>query len=84
MLYLFYRDNHQDITYHDGQEPIIHLVTDLQRVVEWAVQNDKRWVFTDSNAGSYYFNDYNDLTHLSSIDWSAVQATDWQGRQEQR
>lgn len=33
MLYMFYRNNHPDILYHGGQEPLIHLVTDLQQVI---------------------------------------------------
>jgi len=84
MLYMFYRDNHQDITYHEGQAPLIHLVTDLLRIVDWANQNGRRWAFTDSNAGSYYFNDYNDLEQLHRIDWPSVQARDWQNCRDQK
>lgn len=84
MLYLFYMNNHPDVAYTGGQEPIIHFVVDLQNVVEWAYQNGKRWVFTDSNAGSYYFNDYNNLDQLHRIDWPSVQATNWQNCREQK
>ncbi|HBI36005.1 MAG: hypothetical protein A2015_06155 [Spirochaetes bacterium GWF1_31_7] len=84
MLYLFYKDNHPDITYHGGQEPIIHLVADFDKVISWSNTNGKRWVFTDSNAGSYYFNDYNSLSELSKIDWNAVQTTDWQDCREKK
>ncbi len=84
MLYLFYMNNHPDVTYKEGQEPIIHLVADLCQVVKWAAQNEKRWVFTDSNAGSYYFNDYYELSELSHIDWSAVKAHNWQSKQDKK
>jgi hypothetical protein len=68
MLYLFWKDNHSEITYHGGQEPILHLVADLRRVVDWANTNYLRWAFTNSNAGSSYFEDYADLVHLDKID----------------
>ncbi len=84
MLYLFFMDNHPDISYHGGQHPIVHLVADLQKVVLWALHNNMRWVFTDSNAGSYYFNDYNDLDQLNMIDWEAVMAIDWKGCREKK
>ena len=58
MLYMFHMQNHPDIEYRGGQEPILHLVSDLYRVVEWAEQNGARWAFTHSNAGSYFFEDY--------------------------
>ena len=30
MLYVIYKRNHPDLTYSDGQQPIVHLVADLQ------------------------------------------------------
>jgi len=77
MLYIMHMKNHPEINYKGGQESIIHLVSDLQKVVLWADRNRKRWVFTDSNAGSLYFNDYSDMNELSKIDWQAVNATYW-------
>jgi len=77
MLYMFNMDNHPDICYAGGQEPIVHLVADLGKTVAWAEAQKKRWVFTDANAGSYYFNDFADLNKLDRIDWSAVKATSW-------
>jgi hypothetical protein len=55
MLYMLYRKNHPEIDYTKGQEPIIHLVANFNKVVEWAENNNKRWAFTTSNAGSSYF-----------------------------
>lgn len=45
--------------------------------VEWAKTSGRRWAFTTSNAGSYYFEDFADLADLDKIDWAAVQARDW-------
>jgi hypothetical protein len=84
MLYLISRGNHPEISYQAGQEPIVHLVANLKRVIEWAMTDNRRWAFTDSNAGSNYFNDYADLSQLDRIDWNAVQADYWQDCREQK
>lgn len=78
MLYVISRRNSSDITYHGGQENIVHFVFDLNQVVDWAQKKDRRFAFTTSNAGSYYFIDYNDLSSLNQIDWDAVNSTQWQ------
>lgn len=80
MLYILYMGNSPDIEYHGGQSPIIHLVSDLHKTVEWAEQNGLRWAFTTSNAGARYFEDYADLSELDNIDWQAVRATQWNAR----
>ena len=77
MLYIIYQANHPQLAYRGGQEPIIHLEADLRQSVAWARDNQRRWAFTSSNAGSYYFEDYSDLTQLHEIDWDAVQAVNW-------
>jgi len=82
MLYVIYRANHQDLLYRGGQGPIVHLEADLAETVTWANTLGRRWAFTLSNAGSRYFEDRCDLECLGEIDWEAVQADDWQGRQE--
>jgi hypothetical protein len=84
MLYLFYKNNHSDILYDGGQEPIIHLVTDLNLTIDWASHNNRRWVFTDSNAGSFYFNDYCNLNQLKLINWPAVNANNWHNCREHK
>src|SRR5262245_19037148 len=78
MLYLLYQGNHPDLSYTGGQGPIIHFEADLHSAVGWANNEERRWAFTLSNAGSYYFEDRCDLAHLDDIDWDAVQATKWQ------
>jgi hypothetical protein len=78
MLYLIHRRN-SELAYQGGQNPIVHLVADLGGVVTWAQANQRRWAFTLSNAGSYYFEDRCDLGQLGEINWNAVQTNQWSG-----
>lgn len=78
MLFLIHRRN-AELAYQGGQASIIHLQADLGAVVAWANAQPARWAFTLSNAGSYFFEDRNDLARLGEINWPAVQATDWRG-----
>ncbi len=82
MLYLIYQGNHPKLTYRDGEGPIIHLQADLKKTVHWAEQNRRRWAFTLSNAGAYYFEDHADLSKLDKINWNAVKATKWRSYKE--
>ncbi|SNS40886.1 protein of unknown function [Granulicella rosea] len=76
MLYLIYMRNHE-LTYKGGQGPIVHLQADLQTVVDWAEENERRWAFSLSNAGAYGVEFRNDLNQLDEINWPAVAAKDW-------
>ena len=82
MLYVIHQANHPGLDYRGGQEPIVHLEADLNSAVAWAEQEELRWAFTLSNAGSRYFEDRCDLDRLSEIDWDAVQARNWQNRMD--
>lgn len=82
MLYLMYRGNHPELTYRGGQNPIVHLEADLHDAIEWAKRANRRWVFTASNAGSSYFEDWSDLEELHRIDWSAIRVRDWREKKE--
>lgn len=84
MLYIIKQQNHKDMIYKDGQQSIIHLQADLRKTVEWANKNIKRWVFTNSNAGSSYFIDFNDLFHLNQINWNSVREQSWKNCREQK
>ncbi len=84
MLYMFYMNNHSGITYRGGQDPIMHLQADLHQTIDWANKNDKKWVFTSSNAGSFYFDDYAELSQLNKVDWSSVQASNWKNCREKK
>ena len=77
MLYVIYRANHESLAYRGGQGSIIHLEADLRSTVAWAEEQERRWAFTSSNAGSLYFDDFCDLDRLDEIDWKAVAARDW-------
>lgn len=79
MLFLIHCGNHPEMLYRGGQGPIIHLEADLRASVAWAAQNNRRWAFTLSNAGAYYFEDRCSLAHLHEINWDAVQTDRWSG-----
>lgn len=79
MLYLLFRGNHPDITFKGTQEDIIHLESSLLETVKWAKQNSKRWVFTTTNAGTYFFEDYNKLKDLDKLNWNAINSIQWSG-----
>ena len=82
MLYLLHRGNHPELTYQGGQGPLVHLEADLRRAVAWAGRQQRSWAFTNSNAGSRFFDDYNDLAQLHYLDWDAIAAHSWQGQQD--
>lgn len=78
MLYIIHKANHAELEYRGGQGPIIHLQADLRAVVDWADRNGVRWAFTLSNAGSFHFEDRANLADLDEVNWSAIEAHDWQ------
>ncbi len=55
MLFIIRQANHPELDYRGGQGPIVHLQADLHASVAWAHQQNRRWAFTASNAGSRYF-----------------------------
>jgi len=71
-----------ELTYQGGQDNIIHFEIDLYKAIAWADANSKRWAFTNSNAGSYYFEDTNDITNISQLDWTTIQSNYWMGNQD--
>lgn len=77
MLYLMKQNNHPEMSYSGGQEPIVHLVFDMNKIVKWAEKNGKHWLFTDSNAGSSKFNEFNNLSDIHSLNWVAIYAMQW-------
>ena len=77
MLYILYMGNHPELTYRDGQRPIIHLEADLYSVMSWADSHQIPWAFTDRNAGMYFVQFYNRRQDLHHIDWTAVAARDF-------
>ncbi len=84
MLFMFHQKNHPDIAYRGGQEPIVHLVFKMMDVINWANQKGRRWAFTDSNAGSRYFNDYCDLSDIDKLNWNAINTDSWSNCKEKK
>lgn len=86
MLHFIYCRN-PGLEYQGGQEPIIHLQADFKQVIRWAKRQNPpiRWVFTNSNAGSRHFEDFNNVDDLDhQIDWQAVQAHSWKEQKERK
>ena len=77
MLFMFYKNNHPSLTYHGGQEPIVHLEADFWNVVRWANSKGLRFAITKSNAGSFYFDDFSDVSRIQELDWPAIHSRDW-------
>lgn len=77
MLYILHIGNHPELTYHEGQGPIVHLVADVCSTAAWATTAGKRWAFSDSNAGARYTSFFKDLGQLENVDWESVGATDF-------
>lgn len=78
MLYVINCKNNQELSYKGGQENIIHLVFDLNKVLDWAKTKGLRSCYTTSNAGSCYFEDFSDFSQITNmIDWGSVKAIDW-------
>ncbi len=84
MLYLIHQGNHSELDYRGGQEPILHFEAKLRVAVAWADKYQRKWVFTLSNAGSADFEERCDLAQLDEINWTAVQARDWQRCKEEK
>lgn len=77
MLYVIHQANHPELTYRGGQDPIVHLETDLHSVVDWAHRVGRRWAFSLANAGAVYAQFRCCLEQLQEIDWDAIVASDW-------
>jgi hypothetical protein len=81
MLYILHMGNNPDLSYREGQAPIVHLEADLQTSVEWAESSGHRWAFSLSNAGARYTEFRSSLDLLSDLDWQAIASTDFRDAQ---
>ncbi len=77
MLYLIHCANHPELTYRDGQTPILHLELDLHEVMQWADARRRRWAFSLSNAGANYSEFRCRADQFDQIDWLAVANNDF-------
>lgn len=77
MLYILHKGNHPEITYAQGQAPIVHLQLDLTQSRQWADDHGIRWAIAPTNAGAFYTDFYNSVADLSRVDWNAVSNRDF-------
>lgn len=70
MLFLIHK-GHEN--YGGGQAPIVHLVSD----VATAVGLRRPWAFTDRNAATAYAQQFDALSDLDKIDWTAMPKRIW-------
>lgn len=77
MLYILHKGNLPDLSYRDGQGPIVHLQADIQNVIRKCTKKGTAWAFSDRNAGSFLARFYNRQCELDNINWNAVDATDF-------
>ena len=77
MLHILHKANHPELTFREGQRPIVHLEADFHEVVAWAEDQGCRWAFTDRNAGSRYFQSFQDVTQLSQLNWDHIANDDF-------
>lgn len=77
MLYIFHKKNHPDLTYFEGQEPMVHLEADLLSVVEWAEANRVNWAFSNRNAATSYTDFFRSLDDLGEVNWAAMENPDF-------
>lgn len=64
--------------YQGGQEPIVHIVSSIHSIIG----TGKPWFFTDRHADLGYANQFDNLDHLSEIDWSVMPLRYWGGDSE--
>src|SRR5205823_1426404 len=61
----------------EGERPILQPEADRHEVVTWTDSQDRRWAFTDRNAGSYYFQPFRDLAQLDQLSWEHITNNDF-------
>lgn len=81
MLYILHKGNHPDISYREGQKPIVHLQADLYDTIDWAQTRGVRWAFSAVNAGARYAEFFCDVADLHQINWDAVSQDDFRDPQ---
>lgn len=81
MLFIMYKSDHPDITYRGGQEPIIHLVSDMDRAIGWADKHGNSWVFSNTNAGAGYVEFFRDKSKLNELRWDLIKLRDFRPQQ---
>lgn len=83
MLFLIHQRN-PEVAFKGGQGPIVHLEAELHEALAWATAQGQPWAFSLSNAASRYTEFRTDAGQLHEIDWAAVAASNWAGRQDKK
>ena len=60
-------------SYNEGQSPLIYLVSTVQVVVKAGL----RWVFSDGHGIAIFTSWFDNLAHLTKVDWDTVYARLW-------
>lgn len=87
MLYRIHKAEGRDgdeLLYRDGQRPIVHLVFDVKKVIEWARNNGRLWAFTAATAAAYYTQFYFNEDDFDKLNWAAIEAKYWQDVREEK
>src|SRR6266513_658797 len=62
------------------QRNILHLVSTMAE----GLATGKQWAISSGNAGAYHTTFAAEIEALDSLDWEAIRATQWQGKQHQK
>ncbi len=76
MLYYIHKRG-DELGYKGGQEDIVYLVSKMSVAINWAEENEKKWAFTNGNAGAYLCDFYNKFEDLDKVNWEAVKQRYW-------
>lgn len=80
MLYVIYCGNDPELDYRGGQEPILHLKADAQRVIRWAETAGRRWAVSMTNAGNRLAEFGAQQEDLERLEWAAIGSRDFRAR----
>jgi len=78
MLYVAWKGNLPGYSYGEGQQPLVHLVSSAQAVAEAGLG----FAFADGHAIVALSTFYDDLAHLSAIDWPLMESRYWNDTRE--
>lgn len=59
--------------YHEGQQPIVHLVSSIETIRA----TGRPWLFTDRHADLGYANQFDTLDKLGEVDWEVMPLKYW-------
>lgn len=62
------------------QKSILHLVTNTDTLIALG----REWAISDGNAGAAHTSFYNSVSAFDQLDWTAIEARYWQGKQHQK